>query len=58
MAYQVAHQAVLSHGPFVAQSAISQRGQAESADLGGVAGGVANARKEHTNGAPSKARQS
>ena len=49
VAYEVAYQVAQSSGPVVAQSAISQRGQAERADMGGVAGGVANARKEHTN---------
>ena len=40
VAYDVAHQAAQSNGSVVAQSAICQRGQAERADMGGVAGGV------------------
>ena len=53
MAYQVAYQVAQSNGPFVAQSGTSRGDKSafgsKTPPMGGVAGGVANARKEHTN---------
>lgn len=59
VAYEVAYQVAQSNGPFVAQSGTSRGDKSGTSQLlvqrgltppmGGVAGGVANARKEHTN---------
>ena len=59
VAYEVAYQAAKSNGPVVAQSGTSHGDKSGTSQLlvqrgltppmGGVAGGVANARKEHTN---------